>query len=187
MALVTIERQLFEYIDRMQLFLRQLWAMIGKIVESQSSVIVRIGPITLHYVCFNTIRFGTVWISKSAVLVHTVHGRLFCNVRGASQRSKSLENFKTLNMHIHTRLHKQLHKQIQKHIHLHIHIRRNTECVSACLHVCRYVCLLCGSRVVVCPVHCNFSEMFHERIFVTLKPISLKTISLRKYRGNRYQ
>ena len=126
MALVRIEMQLFESTHRMQWFLRQLWAMIGKIVERQRSVIVRIGPITLHYVCFNTIRFGTVWISESAVLVHTVHGRLFANVRGASQRSKSLENFKTLNMHIHTRLHKQLHIHIQKHIHLHIHIRRIT-------------------------------------------------------------
>ena len=48
-----------------------------------------------------------------------------------------------------------------------------------CLRVSMYLgmCACCAvQRVVVCPVHWNFSTMFHERIFVSLKLISLKNI-----------
>ena len=150
MAWARIERQLFESIHRMQLFLRQLWAMICKIVESQSSVIVRIGPITLHCVCFNTMRFGTVWISESAVLVHTVHGRLCCKCTWSISKKQIFGELQdTQHAHTHTLTQTTTQTNSKTHTFTHTHTQNHIEinvcvCVSACMSVCvlvvRFTC-----------------------------------------------
>ena len=152
MALVRIEMQLFESTHRMQWFLRQLWAMIGKIVERQRSVIVRIGPITLHYVCFNTIRFGTVWISESAVLVHTVHGRLFCTCTWSISKKQIFGELQdTQHAHTHTLTQTTTHTYSKTHTFTHTHTQNHIEinvcvCVSACMSVCVFVVrFTCGA------------------------------------------
>ena len=58
-----------EPIHRVQLFLRQLWTMNGKIVESQT----RIAQQTLQYrLSFNTMRFRKEWISEASVFVRAM-------------------------------------------------------------------------------------------------------------------
>ena len=153
MALVRIEMQLFESTHRMQWFLRQLWAMIGKIVERQRSVIVRIGPITLHYrLCFNTIRFGTVWISKSAVLVHTVHGRLFCKCTWSTSKKQIFGELQdTQHAQTHTLTQTTTHTNSKTHVFTHTHAKKHIE-MNVCLRVCMNVgmCACCAVHVWWC-------------------------------------
>ena len=156
MALVRIEMQLFESTHRMQWFLRQLWAMIGKIVERQRSVIVRIGPITLHYrLCFNTItvrhcvdlriRRACSYCAWSSVLQVYVEHLKEANLWRTSRHSTCT--------YPHAYTNNYTYKFKNTYI-LHIYILSNhieinvCVCVSACMSVC--VCVCCAIHVWCC-------------------------------------